>query len=185
MTVRPSILGIFLCVASATLLTTAHAQQTEPRAAIDVAVGKATASGDGIVTAPTWTVEVALARTVSGIGRLGAAVGFRTGSGTGDVCVFDPNDSTRCLDRVSRQLHLMGLAGVGVGDPTGELRLLAGPLLVAGDGAPALGGVLAVDGALGSRAVAFTAGARAGTAYRRGGGRLSSRQLTAGIRIRY
>lgn len=153
--------------------------------ATDIAVGVATTHGQEVAKSSTFAADVVLTRTIRRFGRIGGALGLRSAAGMGDVCVVDPADTSRCLDRVSRQMHAMALGGLGFGDGSAELRLLAGPLLIVGDRAPAFGGAVAADASVGSQVVAVTFGARASTAHRRQGGRLSSQQWTLGLRLRY
>jgi hypothetical protein len=160
--------------------------QHAPRAtAADVAVGMSSTRGPEIAQSDAFALDLTFLRTSRRFARVGGAMGIRSGSGNGDVCVFASRESTRCLPNLGSRLELLALGGVGISDESGELRLLAGPLLVAGDGTPAFGGALAADGALGVRTVLLVFGVRASTAYRSHGGRLTSQQWTLGIRFRY
>lgn len=162
------------------------AGQVAPRtAAADVAVGIATSRGDELAETPAFALDLTLARTLKRFVRIGGAMGLRSGGMNGDVCVLNPSDHSRCLPHLAGHLEFAALAGLGIGNGGNELRVLAGPLLVSGDGKPAYGGVLAADGAAGGQSVALVVGVRASTANLRQGGRYTSRQGTLGIRFRY
>ena len=182
--------GTIICALIAILVTSrpSHAQpvQRAPRTvALDIAVGMANTRGPEIAKSDAFVLDLTMLRMAKRFTRIGGGMGIRTGAGNGDVCVMAPPDYTRCLPNLKGHLELVGLGGIGISDDSGELRLLAGPLLVVGEGTPGFGGVLAADGAVGVQAFALTFGVRASTAHRSHGGRLTASQGTLGIRFRY
>jgi len=161
----------------------AHAQGRLTPSRLDFTLGRVDARGSNLRNESVWTMQAALMRRVAPALRVGGAWTWRSGGGRGDVCVFPPGDTTRCLDRVPGQAQASVLLGTGVAADGLQLEVVAGPALAFGEGRPLRGATMGGDIALHGNALGVVAGYRFTTLRRSGGERQEYRGPHLGLRV--